>query len=435
MPHDGKREHNGTSSAFVLCAPRSGSTLLRSIIGAHPDVYCPAETNLVKLVDQSRHLELALNGGPYSYEDLPILRDAMDCSAGIVQAVDAVMSDAAKRAGKKMWCDKSLTNVRSWRTLLNEWPNARFLCLHRHLMDVVHSALLAQPWGFHAYGLTEYIARYPANFVEGLARCWADSTVSMLSIERSAPERVCSLRYEDLVAAPREVAAGVFHFLGLPPPDEGELMRLPVSGAGDHKIPYRDDIDGSTVGRGLMVPVDRIDAELREPLNSLLAALDYQTLDDYWGCPSIWRPNDRNASCSWKEPPTQGGERQASGTHLDGIIGICALNGTDVSQQGWVDLRTEHAYSLATAPVCPGHPVVITDVDTLRSMGCSHFDIGDAVRRRAIRVYSFPSEWDGRRALKLQQLVAIVAPRIEYAMSLWDCTSASAAPSPGASGL
>ena len=37
---------------FVLCMGRSGSTLLRFLLDAHPDLACPPETNLPSLCAQ-----------------------------------------------------------------------------------------------------------------------------------------------------------------------------------------------------------------------------------------------------------------------------------------------------------------------------------------------------------------------------------------------
>ena len=42
----------GDDPVFVLCAGRSGSTLLRFLLDAHPDLACPPETRLPWLARQ-----------------------------------------------------------------------------------------------------------------------------------------------------------------------------------------------------------------------------------------------------------------------------------------------------------------------------------------------------------------------------------------------
>jgi hypothetical protein len=42
----------GTDPVFVLCMGRSGSTLLRFLLDAHPELACPPETSLPALCGQ-----------------------------------------------------------------------------------------------------------------------------------------------------------------------------------------------------------------------------------------------------------------------------------------------------------------------------------------------------------------------------------------------
>ncbi|MFD0856561.1 sulfotransferase, partial [Actinomadura adrarensis] len=51
---------------FVLCAARSGSTLLRFLLDAHPDLACPPETNVPALVGQLATVWSLIEGAPLS---------------------------------------------------------------------------------------------------------------------------------------------------------------------------------------------------------------------------------------------------------------------------------------------------------------------------------------------------------------------------------
>src|SRR5580658_10020189 len=55
-----------TNPVFVLCNGRSGSTLLRFILDAHPELACPPETNLPTLCVQLATVWSLIEGAPLS---------------------------------------------------------------------------------------------------------------------------------------------------------------------------------------------------------------------------------------------------------------------------------------------------------------------------------------------------------------------------------
>ena len=55
-------------SAFVLCGGRSGSTLLRFLLDAHPDLACPPETNLPAMAGQLATVWSLIAGAPLASE-------------------------------------------------------------------------------------------------------------------------------------------------------------------------------------------------------------------------------------------------------------------------------------------------------------------------------------------------------------------------------
>ena len=72
---------------FVLCMGRSGSTLLRFLLDAHPDLACPPETSLPALCRQLAVVWSLIEGAPLSAErgdappqvpDAAIKRDPAD---------------------------------------------------------------------------------------------------------------------------------------------------------------------------------------------------------------------------------------------------------------------------------------------------------------------------------------------------------------------
>jgi hypothetical protein len=95
------------------------------------------------------------------------------------------------------------------------------------------------------------------------------------------------VRYEDMVADPEEVAAGIFDFIGVGRvPGIGEAVfsrEHERFGPADHKIWYTSTIGQGSVGRGDSLPVGLIPPPVLESMNGLLDKLGYVQVDESWG--------------------------------------------------------------------------------------------------------------------------------------------------------
>jgi Sulfotransferase family len=273
---------------FVLCNGRSGSTLLRFLLDAHPQLACPPETNLPSLCAQLATVWSLIEGAPLSAnrgDEPPHIPDA--AIAGIRYTMDRMIGSYLQRRGKTRYCDKSLGTARFAELLLRVYPEARFICLYRHPMDVIASGLEACPWGLSGYGFDPYIAANPGNAVHALARFWADNAGTTLAAEEEFPDRTFRVRYEDLVTDAETVAAEVFRFLEAPPAPgisescfSGERER---SGPADYKIWYTSNISSDSVGRGWSIPAGMIAPPVLGAINEMAAKLNYVPIDEGWG--------------------------------------------------------------------------------------------------------------------------------------------------------
>src|SRR5215475_14026674 len=96
-----------TDLVFVLCTSRSGSTLLRFVLDAHPDLACPPEMKLPFVLSQLARLWSATDGlGVAAGNGGPVISDAV--AAGIRQTMDMMIGPYLERRGKKRYCDKNL---------------------------------------------------------------------------------------------------------------------------------------------------------------------------------------------------------------------------------------------------------------------------------------------------------------------------------------
>jgi hypothetical protein len=301
---------------FVLCMGRSGSTLLRFLLDAHPELACPPETSLPALCGQLAVVWSLIEGAPLSAnrgDAPPQVPDA--AIAGIRRMVDEMTGGYLARRGKKRFCDKSLGSALSANLLSRIYPKAKFICVYRYPMDMIRSGLDACPWGLTGYGFDQYSGSSPDNAVLALARYWLDHATAIAAFEEQHPDSCHRVRYEDLVAAPEETATGLFEFLGAAPAPgisercfTGERERF---GPADYKIWATSAITGDSVGRGESVPAGLIPPPITEAINELADKLGYLPIDKEWGTPG--RPADPRVPGTAKVPavPSAGSEPPA----------------------------------------------------------------------------------------------------------------------------
>jgi protein-disulfide isomerase len=275
------------------------------VLDAHPDLACPPETRLPGVLTQlatawSATHALSWPGGKASRA--PILEAA---AAGVRHTVDQMLGPYLAGRGKKRYCDKNLGTEQHAEVLLGVFPDAKFLCLYRHPMDMIASGVEACPWGLVNYGFEPYAARAPGNSVHALARYWADHTAAILAVQEKYPGSCHRIRYEDLVAEPEAVASDVFGFLGVPAVAGISSLAFSRererSGPGDFKIWNTSEIGSDSVGRGWSVPANLIPAPLLATVNEIADRLGYVRVDEKWGAAA--RPGDLRVAANGQVGP------------------------------------------------------------------------------------------------------------------------------------
>jgi hypothetical protein len=195
------------------------------------------------------------------------------------------------RDGKRLYGDKSLEAARCLPAVHSIFPDAKYIVLVRHVMDTVASGLEASPWGFSAFGYLPFVAESPGNTVYALARYWHMQMSLMARWEKDHPDCCYRVRYEDLVADPEGVVAGLFRFLEVRPHALAMREVLDPSnltaGPGDYKLLYTRSVSPASVGRGRQVPVDFVPGDLRQALNELLDEYGYEPLSDAWNATNV----------------------------------------------------------------------------------------------------------------------------------------------------
>ena len=190
---------------FVVGVNRSGTTLLRMMLDAHPELTIPPETHFVpELIEACRDERagaddlVAVITGQREWEDFGVdaaeLRSAL---ARIAQpdpgaAVRAFFSLYAARIGKPRYGDKTPAYGRSMDRIAAALPEARFIHVIRDGRDV-----------FLSIRDRSAVSRPPERVAERWRRRIAGARAQAARLEHYA-----EVRYEDLVEDPEPTLRG-----------------------------------------------------------------------------------------------------------------------------------------------------------------------------------------------------------------------------------
>jgi hypothetical protein len=264
--------------SFILCAARTGSTLLRYVLDTHPELCAPPELQIGALCEQLMWLHT------YTLDEEQELAPewaAASARRRTRRVVDDLMHEYCRRQRKALWCEKSLGNLQRLQVLDDVYADARLIFLYRHCLDVVASGLEVERILPGRSGFEPWLGARPRKPFEALVDYWCDTTERLLAHEKANARRSTRLRYEDLVTQPRRVLPRVFGLLDLDW-DAQILDRVFVThharGPGDSKILGTSRIETGSVGRGFSLPWQTLAPEQLARVQSLLAALHYAPL-------------------------------------------------------------------------------------------------------------------------------------------------------------
>jgi hypothetical protein len=176
------------SPTFILCSVRSGSTLLRVLLGSHSKIHTPHELHL-------RHIDVAVRNGPAlkALTEIGLDEDQLDSLLW-----DRLLRRELDASGKQLLVNKTPNDVFIVDRILECWPDARFIFLLRHPGAIARSRAAARPQDSVEKN-ANMVARY-CNAVEAARQAHDGLTV----------------RYEELASDPAAVTRRVCEFLGVP---------------------------------------------------------------------------------------------------------------------------------------------------------------------------------------------------------------------------
>lgn len=276
-------QSRSSEGVIILGAPRSGTTLLRRLLDAHPSIACPGETNIFagcgRLLRSERIAEGVRIGvlDGLAYAGFP-REEVLD---RLREFAFSFHREYAARKGKRRWASKTAFDAFYLAEIEELCGNhVAFVCIQRHGLDVACSIQeLCEKNGGYLRELHEYIARYPLT-LEAFAHVWADLARAIHEFAGRHPENALVIRYEDLVERADITMEQVMEFLG--ERWDSSLRERALSdrsnlGLGDWKNYARSTIGPESIGRWKRLSRDTI-SRLACICNPTLELCGYQPI-------------------------------------------------------------------------------------------------------------------------------------------------------------
>ncbi len=194
------RESGPVRPLYIVGMPRSGTTLIEQMLSVHPAVTTAGE--MIALQNSVRRgLDIV------DLSQLPFALNPLKPAAWQQLRAEVDRLYAARSAGRPVLTDKMPSNFMNVGWLAALFPDARFLNIQRDPRDTCVSCYTtlfrsSQKFSSNLTHLGHYYRMY-----EAVMESWR----SVLS-----PTQLLEIRYEELVASPREVLERVLAFAGLP---------------------------------------------------------------------------------------------------------------------------------------------------------------------------------------------------------------------------
>lgn len=267
---------------FILSCERSGSTLLRVIIDTHPEIACPPQLNLGRACEHLYDLVYYSIGQTYKGDTESDRHQWVISEIG--EMIGSVMQRYVDNKKKKRWCEKTTLNINAIKMLSEIFPNAKYICLYRYSMDVIHSCLKFNPLGFMSE-LSPYVRNRPENLVEAMALNWLDKNEKIIEFEEANPDKCFRVRYEDIVMQSNETLKSMFRFIGVRWKKE-MLNKVFLShhdlGSGDLKVVFSEKINTNSINKGRVIPVSSISNEIYQRIEQVNDKLGYKNLGKFY---------------------------------------------------------------------------------------------------------------------------------------------------------
>ncbi|MGD7037382.1 sulfotransferase family protein [Methylotuvimicrobium buryatense] len=274
--------HDFIYPVFILSCERSGSTMLRYIVDSHKEIACPGHLYIGELCAS---LNILLTSTLMQNQKNLCAIDKRNFVLNETRKIiDNIMTSYIIEKNKSIWCEKTPMNLEHLDLLDEHYPDAKYICLYRHCMDVVHSSLNLSKHRFLPEHVP-FVHRNPGNIIAAMTENWLEKTEKLSEFEKKHQARCFRVKYESIVLEPEKTLERLFNFLGVYW-DKYLIDRVfkieHDNGEGDGRALLSSKIRQDSVGKGTEVPKSGIPDKFLSKLDALLCELGYGNLDNYY---------------------------------------------------------------------------------------------------------------------------------------------------------
>lgn len=429
------------SPVFLLSAPRSGSTLLSSLIALHPSFVNAGEANFVNVLMSMSEARLITRDLTDTELSEPFVDPGLENIDELRLLADNFYRSYLSVDDQTRVCDKSLPNVMGAPLLAQVWPRAKFIAIFRNSADFIQSSIMTGPWGLSGYGFEPYVAASPSNAVMALTRYWIERVQTIKHFANENAERFMAVRYEDLVDDPDRLMNLIWEFLEVDgfggAINQGFSEKRQLRTPRDHKIRHTSRVHSDSVGRGQRIPIgDLVPPQIVEAANQELAALGYKRIDAMWGCAGdVMKPGEvfspvesaGSGHWTWNSDPVVGNDskdrieaslqavegdrspvREENSGQLDQRnIAVKLFRGRTLEFVGEIDMASGELQESNPGEVLP-LGILVVGLEALMAISVGYIDFGDAFRRGDFRYYALNMEGTPRRVEDGEPIVEII---------------------------
>lgn len=264
---------------FILSCPRSGSTMLRYILDAHPQICCPPEVYLGALCQQAfKTIRFTLAQA----KDSEIERDEYSFHE-VRRIISDVMGQYCQINSKVFWCEKTPDNLNHLSYISRVFPDAKYICLYRHCVDVVNSMLQVKPY-VPREDILGFLYKNHGNVAGAEFDRWIEQTGYIYDFEHRNKSSCFNIKYEELVCNTESTLRALFEFLGVE--SSNYYLNLAFNkhhdqGEGDSNVRFEKTIHANSIGKGFLIPLEFIDSDVKNKANALLSTLEYSPIESF----------------------------------------------------------------------------------------------------------------------------------------------------------
>ncbi|EFA09909.1 protein-tyrosine sulfotransferase [Tribolium castaneum] len=188
---------------FIGGVPRSGTTLMRAMLDAHPDVRCGQETRVIPRLLQLRFHWLKSEKESLRLEEAGITKSVLDSAiAAFTLEIIVKHGEPAPRL-----CNKDPLTIKMGTYVVDLFPNAKFIFMVRDGRATAHS-IITRKVTITGFDLTSY---------RQCLKKWNSAVEAMNNqCKELGPNRCLKVPYEQLVLHPRKWMEKVLKFLDIP---------------------------------------------------------------------------------------------------------------------------------------------------------------------------------------------------------------------------